>query len=685
MAVKFLNYNGSGWTSDAIDSVEYCVLMGADIMSNSWGGGSYSQALEDAIESANNAGMLFVASAGNGYGDDNDRYPRYPSSYTNENVIAVLSTNYYDYMSNHSNYGLTSVDIGAPGGDSDCRIYSCYRNGGYYYAYGTSMAGPHISGACALIWSICPSMSHLEVKDLILQTVDQLPTLIGRCVSGGRLNLYNAVLEAQTACSAQWIQFIPDTGVVGPGEVNDVNVVFNADREPGTYRGHIAISSDDPYVQEMLIPVTMTVEPVDYFTELFGPNEPVDPNDPNCNDMANRTLTFKPNSSSSYYSLCVDDAAGYPVDPNGGTIVSFKDDDYIAVDLNGASINFYGTDYNTFYIGSNGYITFISGDIHHFETLADHFDLPRISALFDDLDPSAGGMISWKQLDDQVVVTFENVPEHGLFNSNSFQIEMRFDGKIKITLLDIVAYDGLIGLSDGYGLPSFFNQSNLSEYNVCDFLGDLNGDLDIDLADFAIFTLDWQSVYDSGTTRTVRDEFNTVSYSGNEGTVNWSNDWQERGESDGPSRGILQVVNRRKNGLLHIGNKSKGIHPVVSLTREADLSSATTAALTYEYYIENSGDAGAVNIKISGNGGSSWDTLANYNAGSGYESFDISPYISSNTQIRFETGSEIRMHLFVDNIQIEYDQEPSYHKCDFNQDFSIDFDDLFIYCERWLK
>jgi hypothetical protein len=474
MALKvFPNYGDVGFINDVIEAMQYAEDKGAKVLNNSWGGGPYSQSLKDAIEDANDAGILFVASAGNDYGNNNDTYPHYPSSYNCENIIAVLSTDKYDDMSRFSSYGPTSVDLGAPGSD----ILSCEPGNRYQWLDGTSMSAPHVSGACALIWSFGPGMSHLDVKDIILQTVNPVPALAGRCVSSGRLDLYNAISEV-----TPWIEFISASGTVDPGDTNDVTLIFNGDQPPGAYQGQITINSDDPYTPEIIIPVTVIIEPVDYFTELF---------DPNGNDMSNWTLTFRPDASGSYYSLCSNEALEFPVDPNGGTIISLGDDDYVPVDLNDAHVHFYGTDYDTFYVGSNGYISFISGDIFPIESLPEHFGLPRISALFDDLDPSAGGLVSWKQLGDRVVITFENVPEYSLSNSSSFQVEMRFNGKIRITLLDIAAEDGLVGLSAGDGLPPYFNESDLSGCDLCTFECDLNGDQNVDLTDFAIFASYW--------------------------------------------------------------------------------------------------------------------------------------------------------------------------------------------------
>jgi len=523
---------------------------------------------------------------------------------------------------------------------------------------------------------------------------DNLWDINGACIRWCyyELNLFGDPAQqirfSKSHSSSGWVCFNPDVGTVGPGQTFDVNVIFDGNRLPGAYGGHIIITSNDPYVPEIIMSATMTIEQIDYLAELFDPKAPIDPNDPNCNDLAYHTLTLRPDGSS--YKACINEANDFPVDPNGGTIIPLGDDDYIAINLDGASINFFGTSYNTFYIGSNGYISFLSGDIRHFETLADHFDLPRISALFDDLDPSAGDLISWKQLDDRVVITFENVPEYGSSNTNSFQIEMRFNGKIRITWLGIDAYDGLVGLSDGCGLPLHFSESNLSEYESCNFMFDLNSDQEVDFLDYAMLAECWKDLY--SLLETVLDEFQAISYGGNNGTTNWSDDWQELGEFDGPDSGILQVV---ADGSMRLGyNNNEKHQPVMSLTREVDLSSATSAILTYDYAAEGKHGDCYVIVQVSGNGGSDWDTLAiyYYDSGSGSCSFNITPYISFDTQIRYEiiSGNSVNMCLYIDNVQVEFDDpaQPWFPWCyvsDFNRDFRVDLDDLVLFVEHWLE
>jgi len=188
LPIKFLDAGGGGTTSAAILSVQYATLMGVRLTNNSWGGGGYSDALRSAIAAAGSAGILFVAAAGNS-AMDNDLYPHYPSSYDLENIISVASTTDMDQMSSFSNWGLGSVDLGAPGSD----ILSTLPGSSYGVYSGTSMASPHVSGAVSLVWAAAPLMTHLEVKNTLMTSVDVIPALSGSTVSGGRLNVFNAL------------------------------------------------------------------------------------------------------------------------------------------------------------------------------------------------------------------------------------------------------------------------------------------------------------------------------------------------------------------------------------------------------------------------------------------------------------------------------------------------------------
>lgn len=187
-ALKFLNSSGSGSTAGAISALNYANAMGFKITSNSWGGGGYSQALYDAISAANTAGNLFVAAAGND-GKNTDGSPSYPASYDLPNIISVAATDHKDNLASFSNYGANSVDIGAPG----VNIYSTLPGNNYGSKNGTSMATPHISGAAALVWAQFPGVNASAVNARILNGADLVPSLAGKTVTGGRLNVYNAI------------------------------------------------------------------------------------------------------------------------------------------------------------------------------------------------------------------------------------------------------------------------------------------------------------------------------------------------------------------------------------------------------------------------------------------------------------------------------------------------------------
>ncbi len=191
---KFLGRNG-GTTANAIKAVDYFTDLkarhGLNIVAtnNSWGGGGFSQALKDAIDRANAQNILFIAAAGNGgsdgVGDNNDSVASYPSNYASDNIVAVAAITSTGARSSFSNYGATTVDIGAPGSG----IYSTLAGNKYGSYSGTSMATPHVTGAAALYASTHPGATAAVIKDAILVAAVPTASLTGRTVTGGRLNV----------------------------------------------------------------------------------------------------------------------------------------------------------------------------------------------------------------------------------------------------------------------------------------------------------------------------------------------------------------------------------------------------------------------------------------------------------------------------------------------------------------
>jgi subtilisin family serine protease len=193
MPLKFLGRNGSGTASDAIAAINYAIDrrqkgVNVRIISASWGSMRRSKALEAVIGAAGDAGILFVAAAGND-GSDNDRRPHYPSNYDLPNVISVAAMDWNDELASFSNFGSKTVHIAAPGKD----ILSTWLNDDYRRASGTSMATPFVSGVAALIIAAEPDITVARLRERLLGSVDRLSVLDGRVSSGGRLNAAKAL------------------------------------------------------------------------------------------------------------------------------------------------------------------------------------------------------------------------------------------------------------------------------------------------------------------------------------------------------------------------------------------------------------------------------------------------------------------------------------------------------------
>ena len=195
-----------------------------------------------------------------------------------------------------------------------------------------------------------------------------------------------------------------------------------------------------------------------YFTEQFNAGV----------DLDGVKLTFTPNGSIDFYAGCAEPISALPTDPAAGVPLVLTDDDEAeAVLTDGKTVSLYGAAYPSFWITSNGYVTFTGGETSYDETYEQHFSVARVAALYDDLNPATAGTVSWKQLGDRAVATWEGVPEVGSGGANTFQIELFFDGTIAISYLGITCADAIAGLSEGAGLPPVFYPTDLSASGAC--------------------------------------------------------------------------------------------------------------------------------------------------------------------------------------------------------------------------
>ena len=258
MALKFLDASASGFTSAAIEAVNYARAMGVRITSNSWGGGPFDQALRDAIAAS---GALFVAAAGN-EGSDNDALPRYPSGYGLPNILSVASTDQSDNLSWFSNFGAASVDVAAPGSalwsttprTATADMIARGVSPMYGSLSGTSMAAPIVSGMAALILQINGALTPAEVRALIRNNVDVLPSLAGRCAASGRVNLDRTLSKVVPS----WLAVTPGAMTLAPGQTAALNVRANPAGLPaGAWGANVVVSA--PGAADNVVSVAMNI------------------------------------------------------------------------------------------------------------------------------------------------------------------------------------------------------------------------------------------------------------------------------------------------------------------------------------------------------------------------------------------------------------------------------------------
>ena len=198
MSLKALGgADGSGTSESIIRAIRYAEENGASICNLSLGGSMNDPALYRAIA---NSRMLFVVAAGND-GTDTDRIPSYPAGYDLDNILAVANLSYDGTLHYSSSYGLTSVDLAAPG----TYILSTTPGNGYSYMSGTSMAAPMVTAAAAMVYSADAGLTLADVKEILLRSARPLDSLTGNVASGGMLDLGAAMTFDRSALSgADW-------------------------------------------------------------------------------------------------------------------------------------------------------------------------------------------------------------------------------------------------------------------------------------------------------------------------------------------------------------------------------------------------------------------------------------------------------------------------------------------------
>ncbi|MFC4599150.1 S8 family peptidase [Cohnella hongkongensis] len=181
-AVKVLDENGSGYISDIVEGIEWCLARDIRIMNMSFGLAGDSALLRNAIRRAKRRGAVIVASAGN----SGSSLPRIDAPARYPEAIAVAATTRGNRAASFSSRG-AGIDIAAPG----VSILSTWLNGTYRRESGTSMSAPHVTGGAALLRSVRPSLSAAEVARRLKAATLRIP--------GGKRAVGHGLLQIEPA------------------------------------------------------------------------------------------------------------------------------------------------------------------------------------------------------------------------------------------------------------------------------------------------------------------------------------------------------------------------------------------------------------------------------------------------------------------------------------------------------
>jgi len=462
MSLRFISdAAGSGTSADALKAYNYVKQMkdlwgssnhqkGANIrvVNASYGGGGYSQAESDAINAMGQAGVLFVAAAGNET-SDSDVHPHYPSGYSLPNVISVAATTSADSLASFSNFGTHSVLMGAPGSS----ILSTLPNNNYGNLSGTSMASPQVAGAAALLCAANSNVSVNQLRALLAFNGDAIAGLQGRSLTGRRLNVFKSlqatgendttppgtVTNLQTGSQkgrkvkVLWTA-AGDDGAAGQASLYDVSFVDQNTNAVVPLTSVAPVASGNSQNVTVNIPYRHTAGTIRVraFDNVGNEGTP-----------ATTSVTVPPNFADPYTTTL--SSGNSPALSTGGTPLGLTfDDRYLENFALPFSFSFFGQLYNTVTISTNGNLYFSTppkrsnGDADDVPGSTADLSLNKmIAGMWDDLDlrtsrradadvyvvqPGAGRIIfRWQGVQFGDGTTGDQI---------NFEIELRSDGNI---------------------------------------------------------------------------------------------------------------------------------------------------------------------------------------------------------------------------------------------------------------
>jgi subtilisin family serine protease len=433
MAIKILDTRGVGYTGDAVQGIMYALDQGARILNNSYGTYSYDAALLSAIQTANDAGALFVAAAGND-GYNNDLQPYYPASHNVANVLAVEATDRNDNRAWFSNYGYGSVGLGAPGVDILSTVPTtgnacCVDPSGYKSMQGTSMATPHVAGAAALLLAQDPGRTAGVLKGILMYSADRVSSLTGTTQTGARLNAQKGLTCDPTKLVLDWQApqsgFILFTGepttlrarvLTCGGLVSDTTVTATfSDGGPAITLYDDGSHGDDAPGDGLYggvwtpanvgsVTVTLTAVHASFGTVSASRTGEI-----------RRRVTYRHEA-----------AAFQWIDATAGTAYTLADEGSVTIPL-GLDFNFYGIPRSSVTVHANGFLTFGGTGAASVNMALPNPELPNdmIAPYWDDLNPAAGGrvhvLLEGTAPQRQLTIAWVNVPHYGGTNPASFE------------------------------------------------------------------------------------------------------------------------------------------------------------------------------------------------------------------------------------------------------------------------
>jgi PKD repeat protein len=403
MSLKFLNSDGEGTISDAVKCLDYARAKGARIVTASWVDNESSQALLSALRRARSAGMIVVAAAGNTTADI-DANPVYPPAYDLDNIVTVAATTRTDALASFSNYGRTMVHLGAPGVD----IFAPWKGSddGYAYYNGTSMAAPFVASSLALLWGRRPDLTVSNLIQRLLASTDPVPSLAGKCRTGGRLNLHRFLAESPSAAFTA----SPTNGPL------PLTVAFREDSVGSVTSRTWNFGDGSPESNELHPQHTYT----------------------NAGTFAATLTILNGALQTSVYGVEITAVANYEIapspfawiDPAGMTRWPLADNEVSPALALPFVFSFYGRPYTHVYVAANGLLGFTRPELEYAEnTSLPYRPAPNaiVCPYWDDLNPALGGAVQVGQVGNaptrKFVVAWTSVPLRAATNAPlTFQV-----------------------------------------------------------------------------------------------------------------------------------------------------------------------------------------------------------------------------------------------------------------------